>query len=174
MKWSVSLPPKVTALLKSRKLLLLCLLAGLILVLLPDGREEASAPAAEPVTLSAAEDLERRLEALLSQVDGAGKVQVLLTLDAGEETRFQTDTVTETRNAEGTAEESNTVTTVLTDTGNDTVPVAVQVTAPVYRGAVVVAEGADRAAVRLELTEAVMRLTGLGADRISVIKMKSR
>ena len=45
---------------------------------------------------------------------------------------------------------------------------------PVYQGAVVVCEGAERAAVRLAIVEAVSSLTGLGSDKISVIKMKSK
>ena len=40
-------------------------------------------------------------------------------------------------------------------------------------GAVVVCDGADTASVRLYVTNAVMSYTGLGSDRISVIKMKS-
>ena len=40
-------------------------------------------------------------------------------------------------------------------------------------GAVVVCDGADAPTVRLYVTNAVMSYTGLGSDRISVIKMKS-
>ena len=39
-------------------------------------------------------------------------------------------------------------------------------------GAVIVAEGAGQPSVKLALTNAVMSLTGLGADKITVIKMK--
>ena len=39
-----------------------------------------------------------------------------------------------------------------------------------YAGAVVVCEGADSAAVRLELTQAVSALTGLPSDRITIVK----
>ena len=39
-----------------------------------------------------------------------------------------------------------------------------------WAGAVVVCEGADSAAVRLELTRAVSALTGLGTDRITIVK----
>ena len=39
-------------------------------------------------------------------------------------------------------------------------------------GCVVVCEGADSPAVRLEVTNAVAAYTGLGSDKISVIKMK--
>ena len=39
-------------------------------------------------------------------------------------------------------------------------------------GAVVVCQGADQPAVRLDVTNAVAAYTGLGSDKISVIKMK--
>ena len=40
------------------------------------------------------------------------------------------------------------------------------------RGAVVVCDGADKASVRLDVTQAVMVYSGLGSDRIAVCKMK--
>ncbi len=39
-----------------------------------------------------------------------------------------------------------------------------------WAGAVIVCEGGDSAAVRLQLTQAVSALTGLSADRITVVK----
>lgn len=39
-------------------------------------------------------------------------------------------------------------------------------------GSVVVCDGADSAVVRLEVTDAVMAYTGLGGDKIAVLKMK--
>ncbi|MBR3562004.1 MAG: hypothetical protein IKN81_10870 [Oscillospiraceae bacterium] len=39
-----------------------------------------------------------------------------------------------------------------------------------WTGAVIVCEGGDSAAVRLELTQAVRALTGLSADKIAVIR----
>ena len=42
-----------------------------------------------------------------------------------------------------------------------------------YRGALVVCQGGDQAAVRLAVTEAVMALTGLPADRITVVQWDS-
>ena len=43
---------------------------------------------------------------------------------------------------------------------------------PEYRGAVIVCQGADQASVRLAIVQAVSNVTGLGADKISVLKMK--
>ena len=43
---------------------------------------------------------------------------------------------------------------------------------PEYRGALVVAQGADNAAIKLAITQAVAGLTGLSSDKITVVKMK--
>ena len=47
-----------------------------------------------------------------------------------------------------------------------------QILPPTYQGAVILCQGADSAAVRLALIEAVSNATGLSSDRISVLKMK--
>ncbi len=54
----------------------------------------------------------------------------------------------------------------------DDAPIAVRTTYPVYQGAVIVCQGADRASVKLDIIRAVSSLTGLGSDKIIVIKMK--
>ena len=43
---------------------------------------------------------------------------------------------------------------------------------PIYRGAVVLCDGADQSGVRLAIVNAVSSVTGLGADRICVLKRK--
>ena len=55
---------------------------------------------------------------------------------------------------------------------NDEVVVTRQVY-PTYRGALVVCQGGDQAAVKLAVTEAVAALTGLTADCITVAKWQS-
>ena len=47
-----------------------------------------------------------------------------------------------------------------------------QINPPAYLGAIVVCQGADNNTVRLAIVEAVSRATGLGADKISVLKMR--
>ena len=47
-----------------------------------------------------------------------------------------------------------------------------QILSPEYLGAVVVCQGANDVQVRLAVVEAVSKVTGLGADKISVLKMK--
>ena len=106
-------------------------------------------------------ETEKKLEALLCQIDGAGAVDVMLTLADGGEAVYQVDETVR----DGGREEQ----TVLADKA----PVLVQTRQPRFQGAVVVCEGADRAAVKLAVTEAVASLTGLGSGKIAFVKMKS-
>lgn len=165
----------VQRLLKHRYALLV-LLIGVALLMLPTGRstEKKTEVAAEPEAApSSGDSVEARLGELLSQVEGAGKVRVMLTVSAGEETVYQTDQTTEQRQSGDETEKTVSVTTVLvSSSSSEEAPVPVKVLSPVYQGAVVVAEGGGTPSVRLDLVRAVSSLTGLGADRITVVKMK--
>ena len=134
---------------------LLVALAGLALMLMPGG-EEAEEPAP---TLAAEESLESRLEAILSRIDGAGEVKVLLTEEQGGEVFYQTE-----------GEDGKTV--LISGADRSECGLVRTTQPPSYRGAVVVCRGADSAAVRLAVVEAVANATGLGTDRITVLKMK--
>ena len=117
-------------------------LAGLALMLFPAGPEEA-----EPTpTVATEESLESRLEAILCRIDGAGEVKVLLTEDRGGEVFYQTE-----------GEDGKTVLISGADRSESGLVRTTQ--PPSYRGAVVVCRGADSAAVRLAVVEAVANAT---------------
>lgn len=109
--------------------------------------------------------MDSRLIQILSRISGVGEVRVLLSIAEGEETLYQTDSQM--------SQDQSRIETVLV-TGSDRAQAGLikQVKPPVYRGAVVVCKGGDKASVRLAVVEAVSCLTGLGADQISVLKMK--
>ena len=160
--------------LKARRGLLLVLLAGLILLMLPTGSggRTSSEPETLPEPERTGDGLEERLEELLSRIDGAGRVEVLLTLyDDGERVLARDSRSTE--DPDGRSESESSALTVSGGSGK-TGEVEVSYRYPVYRGAVVCAEGAGSAAVRLELAEAVKAATGLGSDAIKIVKMGSR
>lgn len=151
--------------LKKYKYAAIILLAGIALMLIPASEEK------DEITVPVCQEpsLQDSLEKILTEIYGAGKVSVLLTQSAGEETLFQ-----ENRDVsleEG--RENNRIETVLVSgTGREEAGLIRQVNAPVYRGAVIVCQGADNAAVRLAVVEAVKSATGLTTDHISVLKMK--
>lgn len=148
------------------RLVLLLLLAGLLLLALPVGREDAEAESTE--TVAPAFDLaetEARLAQALSQIEGAGEVTVLLSLADGPRQILAQDI----RQDVGRGE---TVETVVLSQGGGQETLVIQELSPRYQGAVLVCPGGDDPAVRLQLTEATSALTGLGADRISINKGK--
>ena len=144
----------------------LILLLGLALILWPSKQKQADLPERPVHAEPAEEPIEMRMEKILSCIEGAGEVRVLLTKRSGDETVYQTDE-THTKSPDS---ESRTVTTVMA--GSD-VPVVRRTVYGQYQGALIVCRGADSPAVRLQLVNAVAGLTGLSTDRITVIKMKS-
>ena len=152
---------RINALLRTYKYPILTVLVGLAILLLPTSRDPVQP---EPVAQSApAESLEQRLEVILSGIAGAGQVQVLLTEESGRQTLYQTDTRSD--------DSSRTEDTVLVeDAARTETGLVRQTMEPKYRGAVVLCDGADQSVVRLAVVEAVSCVTGLGADRICVLK----
>ena len=148
---------------KQYKFVALVLLAGLLLMLLPDAPEEKAAPA--EVRQEQQETLQDQLGDLLSHMQGAGKVRVLLTVGSGAEIVYQTD-----KNVRSDGQQSDTV--LVTDSQRSQTGLIRQVNPPEYLGAVVLCQGADNPSVKLSVVEAVSKATGLSTDRITVLKMK--
>ena len=165
----------MTAFLRRYQYVGLAILLGAILLLWPSRRaetgaeqtSEASAPdaAAQASKSYQVRDLEDRLRDLLSQIDGAGQVDCVLSYATGTRRQYLADTQTDASGGELRRE------TVLVETADGAqAPVVVLETWPQYQGAVIVCDGGDDPVVRLQITQAVSALTGLGADRITIAK----
>ena len=158
---------RINAIFAKYKYPILILLVGLGLMLLPERKYDAPAPV--PVETAAQTSLEERLEGILSQIEGAGRVQVLLTEQTGRETLYQTDR-TEDLSDDATRRTEDTV--LVEDSARTESALVRKILEPEYRGAVILCQGADAPSVRLAIVEAVSNVTGLGSDKISVLKMK--
>lgn len=154
-------------LLAKYKHVLLILLVGIGLMLLPSGGKSTSqnAATAVPEPIAKTQTLQEQLSDLLSRMEGAGRVEVLLTLATGEETLYQTD-------GDRTSETERFDTVLVSDSGHNETGLIRQVNPPTYLGAVVLCQGADSSALRLAITQAVANATGLGYHKITVLKMK--
>ena len=104
---------------------------------------------------------------MLQEIEGVGRVKVMLTLKSGSTLQLAEDNSSTQRDTE--LRRDSEVVTLNRGSGQQEV-VVTRETYPVYQGAVVVCEGADNAAVCLRVTEAVAVLTGLSSDKISVAK----
>ena len=161
---------KLHELTEKYKYAIVVLLVGLALLLIPGKRStpqetKISAPAVvEQETL-----MQDALTQILQSVEGAGKVSVLLSMATGEETVYQTDTEV---SSSGDSNNETVKTVIITDSERSEAGLIRQVNPAAYKGAVVVCQGADSPAVRLAVTQAVSKITGLGTDAICVLKMQ--
>lgn len=166
------LPAYLQGLFDKYKYILLVLLVGLVLLLWPQSENQPQKPEETAAVMEETAALEGRICAILRQIDGVGEASVLLTVESGEETVYAYDR-TESRSQQGDSASLNQQRELVTlsDSGGQS-PVSLRQQAPVYRGAVVVCQGGDSAAVRLAVTQVIQSLTGLSADRIVISKMK--
>lgn len=149
------------------KFVMLIIALGIILMLMPTGGKQEKIPESTVASVTDA-DMEEKLEDILSQIRGVGKVQVLITEQTGAETVYQTDE----DSAEGETNRSLKRKTVIVS-GNGTQSGLVQtVTPPTYLGAIIVCQGGGSQSVKLAVANAVAAATGISLDRISVLEMK--
>lgn len=143
---------------KSSKYLILCFCCGVILMLFPSVPKETehnNAPAASKEGFSLQQE-EKRLEEVLSSIQGVDSCKVLLSVNTGTESILAED--------EGE--------TVVLSNGGSQSTVTVLTQYPSFQGAVVVTQGYENAGVRFDILSAVMSYTGLGTDKITICPMK--
>lgn len=154
--------------------LLVCGL-GILLMLWPGGGNESSSDASLPAENAQENDtflLEQQLQALLEQMDGVGRVQVMLTVKSSSESIYAYDK-TENRSGDTETGELSRQSQLVTVTQNgDQIPVPRYQEGPTYQGAAVVCDGGGSPAVQLAVTKVVQSLTGISSDHIVISKMK--
>lgn len=144
------------------KYIALILVVGIGFMLIPGGSDKKEAPVGQNKPVVQQTSLADELEGILSNIQGAGKVQVMLTVKAGEQTLYQTDSTATDREE----------TVIITDGDRAQNGLIQQILSPTYRGAIILCQGADSASVCLAVKEAVSKVTGLDSSQISVLKMK--
>ena len=164
----ISIKSSILGWLNKYKYACVVLLIGIFLMLLPEKPKE------ETVVQTQTQQqpnltVEGKLEDILKHVEGAGEVEVMLSIAKGEQIIYQTDTAYS--NNENSSD-TRTETILTTDCDRNETGLIHQKNPPVYLGAVILAQGAENPVVKLAIVEAVSNITGLGADKISVIKMQ--
>ena len=163
-----ALTNKALSLIKKYRFVTLILIIGMILMMLPFP-SPAKNSTEIPTVYEAESSLEEQLVSILEKIQGAGKVDVLLSVASGEEVVYQTN-YEESSDADSSKKKSEVIT--ITDSERNQNGLIRQRIAPDYLGAIIICQGADDPVVRLSIVDAVSKLTGLGANKISVLKMK--
>ncbi len=118
------------------------------------------------------EALESRLAAVISEVENAGRVRVLLTLEGSSETVYATDVSVQSDRDGDIVSESRDSEYVLIDGSGGDAGMVLRTQTPKVQGVIVVCDGADLPEVASAVTQAVSTALGVGTDRVSVLKMK--
>ena len=155
--------------LQKYKYVVLVLAVGLILMLLPSSGGHQETVIQTDVDLITEVTIQEQLEEILSCIQGAGKVKVMLTETMGEETVYQCD---QDQSISDTTSTVRSETGTVTDAQRNESGLICQVNPPKYLGAIILCQGADDPALKLAIAHAVSKITGLGTDKIAILKMK--
>ena len=125
-------------------------------------------------------DLESRLEAILSNIQGVGAVKVLLNYSESSEVIAMYNETSKTSNTEETDTSGGTRKIQETDTQKDIIyqedngektPITQKIVQPKIEGAIITAKGANQANVKTNIIQAVEAVTGLATHKIQVFEM---
>lgn len=160
---------KTQSLFQKYKYAIIIFLIGIVLMLIPGNLFTQKNYESNVIPAPQKESVQEELEEILSHIYGAGNVKVMLKELVGEETIYQ---VNEDISVSESATDTKTDVITVTDQDRNEYGLVKQVNPPRYQGAIVLCQGGDNPSVRLAITDAVSKITGLGADKIAVLKMK--
>ncbi len=169
--WKITEIGALAKKLKTYRPALLVLGLGILFLLLPTGGEKEETEAGAEKNVLAEEEwlrsVQEELADTLQRIDGAGRLTLMLSVESGVQRELARDGESQRQEDQSSSRRE---TVILSSAGGGEDVVVIRSDYPVFRGAVVVCEGGDKASVRLAITEAVTALTGLSSDKISVIK----
>lgn len=143
------------------------------------GQNNSSEVVSDSVLQDSGSALEKKLEKFLSQIEGAGKVTVMVTYVSGneivpaedvkrtDENTQERDNAGGTRNNENSDYQSN---IAYEEQGGTKKPIIIKEILPQVKGVVVIAAGADNAIIRNNLMKAVQVLMDVPLHKIHVLK----
>ena len=129
---------------------------------------------------SSSTDLESNLETILGNIEGVGKVKVLITYSESSQTvpMFNEDTSisateeTDTNGGSRKISQENTKKEVIyQEVDGEKIPITQSVIMPTIEGAIITAVGAGNATVKSNIIQAVEAVTGLATHKIQVFPM---
>lgn len=163
----------------SKKNIVMLIMAGAVLLLLVftefSGEEQKGEKTEDNATVYAADyikETEKRLENMLGDVSGAGKVKVMITLDSCYENVYAKGYSSKSKESENEESEESAEEYVIVKQGsNNEECLVVKVYEPRVKGVAVIAQGADDIYVKKAITETVCALFDISSASVSVEKM---
>ncbi len=153
-------------------------LIGIVLISLSSTLENKDTnPIEDKIYTSSLDDyiktLETDLQKILSLVEGAGEVEVMITLESSWENVYVREEKSQDENFDGETQKSSYESSLVLIEGYDEETALVQTTIePAIKGVVVVSKGADDISVVSDITSAAQVALDVSSNRICVIKMQ--
>ena len=160
-------PPWLAAFFKSKYALFALGLAGILLIFFSELPSASRTQAQKATGAGTAQSAE-----YIQQVQGAGQVHVMVTLEAtGQSVYAQDEELSSSTGQDGQRQSSTRTEHVILDSGTGKAPLLEQAYEPEVRGVAVVCEGGDDILVIGRITELVSVVLGIPTNRICVTKM---
>lgn len=116
---------------------------------------------------------EAKLAETIAEMQGAGRVKVMLTLESSDERIYATDEKSDIKTGGSTTQQSYDAQYVLIDGASGDEGMLLKTNSPQVKGVIIVCDGGDDPTVVNQITNAVCATLGIGANRVSVLKMKT-
>lgn len=150
---------------KNNRIIFIIFIIGVVLVLTAQNHKDTGGESAyTPTSAVSVRDEEERLAEMLTQIEGAGRVSVMITYESGTEKSLAYETRTSSREESGERSEDRKAVT----SGGE--PMVVKEVYPQVKGVIVAADGADSASVKTAIREAVTASLGVSAHRVCIFK----
>lgn len=160
---------KIMIWIQKYKYAVIILLIGVLLMMFPADIFSTQKQVQTSKVTQTDDSVQKELERILCCIYGAGDVKVMLQEAYGEETIYQ---VNEEVSVSDSSTNTRTNVITVTDENRNECGLIRQINPPQYLGAIILCQGGDDPSIRLAVTQAVSKITGLGADKIAVLKMK--
>lgn len=160
-------------------LAIICVLALIVISVMPDSKKEGVNVSTDSeirtsTTEKEQKDLESKLTEILSKINGAGDVDVMITFQSSEEVvpAFNSNTTTETTKEQDSSGGERTTTsstenkTMITSNSNE--PVILKTSEAEIKGVIVVASGANDQAVKELLYDAVKTSLQISGHQVEI------
>ncbi|MEG1752016.1 MAG: hypothetical protein RR140_00725 [Clostridia bacterium] len=117
-----------------------------------------------------AKELESKLSNVLSQVEGAGKVKVMVVLESGSEFIYASTKEDKTNTSGNGSSTSNTSSEpIIINNGGTSTPIIIKEYMPKVSGVIIVAEGGSSIIVKMNLLKAVQALLAVPSGNIEIL-----
>ncbi len=139
--------------------------------ILPSQEPEAleSEPTQDTSYTEYAQNIEEKLQNIISSIQGAGKTQVMVTLDCSDENVY----ATQSKRVDGENSSSYENSIIIVENDGEENGVLLKVIEPEIRGVAIVCDGGNSPQVKQSIIDTVTAVLGISSARVNIATMKT-